>query len=178
MAIEIERKFLVQADWRNQVNTHSIGSIDIEQGYLNSDADRIVRIRTMRGCSGIHKDVHTGYITVKGRKEGISTKEFEYRIPYSDAKQMLYMCLPNSVIIKTRYYIPIPSTDGGVDPKLEIELDEFHERHTGLVMAEVELPSEDTKFLMPIWFGSEVTDDRRYSNMHIAMNPFMNGVPQ
>jgi len=149
MAIEIERKFLVvNEDWRSAPATY------FSQGYLNRDKTRTVRIR-------VAGDV--GFLTIKGKSEGASRAEFEYEIPLVDAKQLLTLC-DGPLIEKYRRKI---SYQG-----LVWEVDEFLGDNLGLVVAEVELESEDQPFAKPDWIGEEVTPDARYYNSNLSVMPF------
>ena len=152
MAEEIERKFLVKDDsWRDQVQK----STPFHQGYLSTDADRNVRVRT-KGDKAV--------LTVKGRAEGIRRLEFEYEIPKADAEALLeQLCLP-TVIRKTRHLVEHAG--------FIWEVDEFFGANEGLIVAEVELESEDQSFEAPPWVGDEVTDDTRYLNAALVSRPF------
>lgn len=153
MAIEIERKFLVSSIPWKEVNSSSL----IKQGYLMHDTQKVIRIR--------QKD-DDFFITIKGNTEGISRLEFEYIIPEEDARDMLkYLCGP-SVIEKTRHYIKYEDHMW--------EVDEFHNKNKGLIIAEIELKSEDEKFQRPEWVGDEVSHDSRYYNMNLMTNPYEN----
>lgn len=146
MAKEIERKFLVSGDFMPFVYR----KFEIAQGYLNSDPDRTVRIRL--------RDTQ-GYITVKTRNDGCVRNEWEYEIPFEDARQMLAAC--KTRIEKTRCLI-----DAGSG--LSWEVDIFAGANEGLIMAEIELPDADTTFIRPSWLGKEVTGDTRYYNSSLA----------
>ena len=163
MAIEIERKFLAAGDgWRDLVCKR----IPILQGYIQSMPERTVRVRT----SGEH-----GFITVKGKKYGASAPEFEYRIPYADARQMIEeLCLPG-VISKVRHHVPLVSVEDGVLKTHENrywEIDEFHGQNRGLIVIELELLSETEIIPAPHWLGEDVTEDVRYLNSNLVQNPF------
>jgi len=150
MGMEIERKFLVRnMDWR------TLGvPIHYAQGYLVADGERTVRVR-LAGTKG--------FLTIKGISEGFSRKEFEYQVPYDDALEILSMCaIP--VIEKYRSRI---LHEGKI-----WEVDEFEGENKGLIIAEIELKSEDETFLVPSWIGEEVTGDLRYYNSWLARNPF------
>ncbi len=150
MPAEIERKFLLADDsWHD-----GSPGVRIAQGYLSQDADRTVRVR----IAG-----ESGWLTIKGRSEGITRAEFEYEIPLDDAKTLLEMCLP-SVIDKTRFRIPF----GGH----EWEIDVFHGDNKGLVVAEVELADEAVSPELPPWIGVEVSSDARYFNSCLAVTPY------
>ncbi len=150
MAVEIERKFLVKSDlWREGAS----GEV-YRQGYLNREKGRTVRVRLAGG---------RGYLTIKGVPQGFTRAEFEYEIPSDDAEQLLVLC-EGPVIEKLRYRVPF---EGFV-----WEVDEFLGANAGLVVAEIELPSEDTPFVTPPWAGKEVTGDARYSNSQLSVRPF------
>ena len=152
MGVEIERKFLVcNEDWR------SLGTpVQYAQGYLAADGVRTVRIR-------IAGD--DGFLTIKGASTGISRLEFEYAIPASDALEMLRLC---SIPVITKYRTKI-AYEGKI-----WEVDEFEGENKGLIMAEIELTSEDESFGIPPWIGKEVTGDLRYFNSQLSINPFRN----
>ena len=155
MAQEIERKFLVKGDFKPFVSK----SIRITQGYLSSVPERTVRVR-VKGDKG--------FITIKGigNESGASRFEWEKEIPVEDVKQLLNICEPG-VIDKTRYIVP--AGDG-----LVFEVDEFYGDNDGLVVAEIELPSEDYDFKKPEWLGEEVTGDVKYYNSMLMKNPYKN----
>ncbi|MEA2068607.1 MAG: CYTH domain-containing protein [Verrucomicrobiota bacterium] len=153
MGVEIERKFLVKNDsWKDQAPEGRI----CRQGYMVSDRKRTVRVRIMGD---------QGYLTVKGATDGISRMEFEYEIDRSDAAYMLMLC--ETVVEKTRYLIEHQG--------MSWELDVFGGANTGLVMAEIELESENQPFSVPDWVGKEVSSDPRYYNANLARNPFCIG---
>ncbi len=149
MAIEIERKFLVTGDaWRSAEPVYYC------QGYLNRDKARTVRVRIAGG---------QGFLTIKGPSQGASRSEFEYAIPLADARQLLALC-EQPLIEKKRRKIPY---EGFV-----WEVDEFLGDNLGLVVAEIELPSEDAEFARPQWLGQEVTQEARYFNSNLSKHPF------
>ena len=153
MGIEIERKFLLDNfSWQND----SPKGTQIRQGYLNSDIDRTVRIRT-KG--------EVGFLTVKGRSENMTRKEFEYEIPIEDAKALLAMC-EQPIIEKTRFNV--------VHRQKVWEIDVFEGINEGLVVAEIELDSEDEVVELPEWVGEEVTSDPKYYNSSLIANPYTN----
>ncbi len=156
MATEIERKFKVTGDFHPYVSR----SYRICQGYLSSVPERTVRIR-IKG--------DRGYITVKGltSESGMSRYEWEKEIPVEDAIDMLRLC-EQGVIDKTRHIVEV--TDGNVTNVFEI--DEFHADNEGLVIAEIELSSEDEEFLRPQWLGEDVTSDSRYYNSYLSAHPY------
>ncbi|MDR1780876.1 MAG: CYTH domain-containing protein [Tannerella sp.] len=152
MAQEIERKFLVSGDFSPFVTRRE----RIVQGYLCADAERTVRVRI---CGD------KAFLTVKSATVAGSWSryEFETPIPTADAEEMLKLCLPG-VIDKHRHWI-----EAG---KHTWEVDVFHGDNEGLVVAEIELESEDEAFAKPDWVGDEVTHDPRYYNSALAQLPF------
>lgn len=154
MAQEIERKFLVTGDgWKALAESSSL----LRQGYLSSNAKATVRVRSW--------DDERAALTLKGRASGMTRAEYEYDIPMDDAREMLDMAQPH-VLEKRRHLVPF----GG----LTWEVDVFEGRHEGLVIAEVELTSEQQAVELPAWVGTEVTDDDRYYNASLSRT---NGVP-
>ncbi|MDM1367675.1 CYTH domain-containing protein [Myroides marinus] len=153
--IEIERKFLVNT---LEFIDQSHKSNKITQGYLNSHPERTVRIRL--------KD-EQAFITIKGKsnESGTSRLEWEKQIDYTEANQLINLC-EDYVISKTRYLV----TSG----EHTFEVDVFHGDNEGLILAEIELTSEDEQFRKPSWLGQEVTGDLRYYNSYIANNPYKN----
>ena len=154
MAQEIERKFLVDGDFKQE----AYDAIRITQGYLSSIPQRVVRVR-VKG--------EKGYITIKGEADtsGMSRFEWEKEIPLEEAKALLKLAEPG-IIDKTRYLIK--NTDG----RHIWEVDVFHGENEGLVMAEIELSDENDPFDKPEWLGKEVTGDKRYYNSYLSKNPF------
>ena len=151
MSVEIERKFLVTgSEWRSAQSTYYC------QGYLNTVRQRTVRIR-IAGDRGV--------LTIKGITSGLSRPEFEYDVPVADATEMLKLC-DGPLIEKNRYVV---EHAGHV-----WEVDEFLGDNTGLVVAEVELSSENETVEMPAWVGEEVTHDLRYFNSKLSANPYKN----
>ena len=156
MATEIERKFLVTGDdWRGRSR-----GIRYRQGYLCADEHRSVRVRVAG---------ETGYLTVKGAVAPVesgclSRYEFEYPVPLADAEQMLATLCQGPLIEKTRYRIEVSG--------LIWEVDEFAGANQGLVLAEVELDSEDQHVSLPSWVGPEVSGDPRYLNSSLARHPW------
>ena len=146
MAKEIERKFLVKRELFKPTGEGEY----IAQGYLSSIPERTVRVRLRN---------HRGYLTVKGKNVGISRKEFEYEIPEADAKELLELC-GSSVILKRRYNVVV----GGS----RWEVDIFDGGNKGLILAEIELQSEEEEFTKPDWLGEEVSNDARYYNVNLV----------
>lgn len=151
--IEIERKFLVKT---KAYQLEASSKTRIIQGFLNTDANRTVRIR-LKG------DV--GFITVKGKsnESGTSRFEWEKEIEFSDAKELLQLC-EKGVLDKTRYEVRVG--------KHLFEVDEFYGENEGLTIAEVELTSENEAFETPDWLGKEVTGEVKYYNSQLSKNPF------
>lgn len=151
--LEIERKFLVRGD---DYKRQAYSSSRIRQGYICSGHGRTVRVR-------LRDD--RGYLTIKGPSDaaGLSRYEFEKEITPDEAEHLMALCEPGS-IDKTRYLVKSGSHT--------FEVDEFYGDNEGLVMAEVELGSEDEPFEKPDFIGKEVTGDRRYYNAHLVKHPF------
>jgi adenylate cyclase len=148
--VEIERKFLVlQEKWKPGSE-----GIRIKQGYLSVDPERTIRIRQAG---------EKAFLTIKGKSVGISRIELEYEIPLADAEVLLKMC-QKTVIEKTRY---VENIGGFI-----WEVDVFEGLNSGLVLAEVELTSENQEFEIPVWAGEEVSGDYRYFNSWISKNPY------
>ncbi len=152
MAIEIERKFLVTGSFRD----HVLESTRIVQGYISSVPERTVRVR-IRGDQG--------FLTIKGigSASGASRYEWEREIPVAEAEDLLALCEPG-VIDKVRHLIP---AEGHT-----FEVDEFRGENEGLVLAEIELASEEEPFPAPEWLGREVTGDPRYYNAMLGKHPY------
>lgn len=149
MGIEIERKYLVAGDgWRDLVRTTQ----QLRQGYLTAGGGVTVRVRTI--------DDSTAYLTIKSGGSALARSEFEYEIPVTDARQMLGYSR-GAQIEKIRYSLDLPGGDWVID--------EFQGRHTGLMIAEVELQSAAGALDLPDWIGDEVTGDPQYYNSSLAM---------
>jgi adenylate cyclase len=155
MAKEIERKFLVKGDFSQFVTKQT----RIIQGYLSSVPERTVRVR-VKGDNG--------YITIKGigSASGASRYEWEKQITVEEARELMELCEPG-IIDKTRYIVPASG-------ELKFEVDEFYGENEGLIVAEIELPSEEHQFEKPEWLGQEVTGDARYYNSMLMKNPDKN----
>ena len=152
MATEIEHKYLVKMQiWKNIIPEKSI---DIRQAYLQTDPNKTIRVRT-KGSKG--------FITIKGKLNGASRPEFEYEIPIADANELIDLFSSN-LIEKTRHIIVFDNKTW--------EVDEFKGLNEGLIVAEIELTSEDEKYLKPNWVGKHVTDDIRYANSNLSIKPF------
>ena len=151
MSAEIERKFLVAGDgWRDAAK-----GTQYRQGFLCTEPERTVRVR-LAGSRGS--------ITVKGKTVGARRDEFEYEIPASDAEQMLDTLCKRPLIEKIRYTLPVG--------RHIWEIDVFEGDNAGLIVAEIELESEDEAFDKPDWAGDEVTDDPRYFNSNLVAQPY------
>jgi CYTH domain-containing protein len=149
MPEEIEKKFLVKNDtWRHASGTN------YRQGYLSSVKERTVRVRIVED---------KGYLTIKGIAVGATRLEFEYEIPCQDADILLGIC-EQPLIEKKRYRIE--------HEDFIWEVDEFFGDNQGLIIAELELESEDQDFPRPDWVGEEVTGDSRYFNANLIKNPY------
>ena len=150
MPLEIERKFLVDATkW-----TPSEQGTKIIQGYMGLDPYPTVRIR----IAG-----EKAFLTVKCRSKTISRPEFEYEVPVDDAYEMLKLAISN-LVEKTRHEV--------MHEGYLWEVDVFSGKNSGLVMAEIELDSEDQKFLKPEWILQEVSTDGRYYNSYLSGCPY------
>lgn len=151
MKKEIERKFLIKGDFMPHVTSQTY----IEQGYVAKSDDLTLRIRT--------RD-EQGYLTIKGRSNaaGMSRLEWEYEIPVEQARELL--AFSKGTIKKHRYLVPVG--------RHTFEVDRFYGENEGLIIAEVELESEDEQYPRPEWLGEEVTGDRRYYNSQLLKHPY------
>ncbi len=151
--IEIERKFLVTSlDFKQE----AFKKTRIIQGFLNTHKERTVRVR-LKG--------NTGFITVKGQSntKGLSRFEWEKEISKDEAEALLKLCEPG-VIDKIRYEIKVG--------KHTFEVDEFYGDNKGLIIAEIELETENEAFLKPHWIGEEVTGNIKYYNSQLSKQPY------
>ena len=155
MSLEIERKFLVKNDGFKKA---SYQQKIIKQGYLSSHQSNTVRVRIAD---------ETGFLTIKGpsNESGTTRFEWEKEIDKNEAEELLLLCEP-SIIDKTRYLVK--------NEHLVFEVDEFYGDNLGLVIAEIELSSEDEVFEKPAWLGQEVTVIEKYYNSKMSKNPFKN----
>jgi adenylate cyclase len=147
MPIETERKFLVKGEFRDK----AVKSMEIIQAYISVDPRKTIRIR-IRG--------EEAFLTIKSPalQGKIGRNEWEYSIPVEDAKMMLAICLPGR-IVKTRYLVP--------SKEHMFEVDAFHDKNEGLIIAELELKSEDEQYERPDWLGEEVTGNPKYYNSNL-----------
>jgi adenylate cyclase len=147
MAIETERKFLVKGSFQQ----FAVDSIRIRQAYLSVDPERVVRLR----IAG-----KKAFMTVKSvtTANSFSRKEWEFGLPLADAEEIMKICIPGKVD-KTRYIIPFG--------KHTYEVDVFHDKNEGLIIAEIELSSESEIFEKPEWLGEEVTGNPKYYNANL-----------
>ncbi len=151
MADEIERKYLVKDSVLPLLQEGRVFS----QGYLADNDKLSARVR----LAG-----EQAWLTVKGRGSGITRPEFEYAIPVDDARFMLENLCSGALISKTRYCLQHAG--------MTWEVDVFDAENSGLIVAEVELESEQQQPELPPWLGEEVTEDKRYLNVSLAKNPY------
>ena len=147
MAKEIERKFLVRGEFKHLAVKH----MRITQGYFSVDPARIIRLRICDGKAVFSIKAPLG-------KTVFSRHEWEFGIPLSEAQEMLKVCLP-VIIQKTRYLVPFSNHI--------YEVDVFHGKNEGLIIAEMELTSEDEVFERPVWLGEEVTGKAEFYNSNL-----------
>lgn len=152
MAQEIERKFLINGDFKSLADKN----IRIIQGYLSSVPERSVRVR-IKGDKG--------FITVKGaaNASGVNRYEWEKEIPVEEVLELLKICEPG-IIDKTRFMV--------IAGNHTFEVDEFYGENEGLIIAEIELGSEEETFERPDWLGQEVTGDVKYYNASLIKHPY------
>jgi adenylate cyclase len=151
MAIEIERKFLVNGNsWRRGATGQRI-----RQGYICSFPDRAVRVRI---------DGDRAFLTIKAAQNGASRYEYEYEIPMRDATEMLERLCERPLIEKMRHHLTVDGREWVVD--------EFEGENAGLMVAEVELEKEGQAIALPDWAGAEVTDEPRYLNVNLVRHPY------
>jgi adenylate cyclase len=151
MGVEIERKFLLQGEaWRGLGQ-----AVLLRQGYLSSARERVVRVRI---------EGEQAMLTIKGANVGATRGEWEYPIPLADAVELLDGLCEQPLIEKVRHRIEHAG--------MVWEVDEFLGANAGLVVAEIELASEDQPFEKPDWIGAEVSGDVRYYNANLIRHPF------
>ncbi|HUH74698.1 MAG TPA: CYTH domain-containing protein [Chitinophagales bacterium] len=152
MPQEIERKFLVNHDKWNLFNKPK--GLHFRQGYLLTDPNKTIRVRLTPD---------KGFLTIKGLSIGATRPEYEYEIPIQEAKELLDQ-FSISELSKIRYLIHF---EGKV-----WEVDEFLGENSGLIVAEIELKSEDEIFKIPDWIDSEVTSEEKYYNSNLTIQPY------
>ncbi len=153
MNYEIERKFLVKDDSWKEGLTEADSSF-IQQAYLSVYPEPTVRVRTRDSRA---------WLTIKGKTEGLGRPEYEYKIPILEATELLKMAV-SSVVLKRRYEVKYQDNLW--------EIDEFYGDNEGLIIAEIELETEDEKFDNPAWLGEDVSLDPKYRNSYLASKPF------
>jgi len=152
MGVEIERKFrLIDDSWRDWVCQKTL----LRQGYIANTRRASVRVR----LAG-----EAGWLSVKAMTRGLSRAEYEAAIPAVEANEMLDRLCEGPLIEKWRHIVVYQGS--------EWEIDEFLGENAGLVIAELELESEDAVFARPPWLGVEVTHDERYYNFRLSEKPF------
>lgn len=172
MGKEIEHKFLTTSSEYRQLGEGTY----YRQGYIPTLNGMTVRAR----IAG-----EQAFMTLKDHAVGLSRHEFEYEIPVADAQQILTLMCGQPQIEKHRYVINLDQcTDADGNPcvatlpdgtrveGLHWEVDEFHGLNEGLIVAELEVPSEEVKFTLPAWIGQEVTGDHRYYNSQLCKKPY------
>ncbi|MFA8299012.1 MAG: CYTH domain-containing protein [Hyphomicrobiales bacterium] len=151
MAKEIERKFLV----KNNDFKLNAKRVYLHQGYLHIDENKVVRIRVSNDSA---------WVCIKSSSNGITRDEYEYTIPKVDAEEMLRDLCIKPTVEKYRYFKEIGNHLW--------EVDEFLGDNQGLIVAEIELQSEDEIFERPDWIDKEVSQDKRYFNAYLSKNPY------
>lgn len=150
--MEIERKYkVIREQWQK---ADKPDGEKIIQGYLSTDVDKTIRVR-IKGSQA--------FMTVKGETVNISREEIEFSMPVDKATELIEK-FAAGIIEKTRYSIPYKG-------KLW-EVDNFTGDNEGLLIAEIELDSEDETVELPAWIGKEVSDDSRYYNSNLSINPY------
>ncbi len=156
MGKEIERKYLIDHIKWQQVDKPK-GQLYI-QGYLLTDPNKTIRVRLTE---------KSGFLTIKGLPIGATRSEYEYEIPTEDARELLDN-FPISELSKIRYKITFDNKTW--------EIDEYRGNNTGLIVAEIELKSEDEHFTIPPWVDREITGEEKYYNSNLALVPFKNWI--
>ena len=154
MAVEIERKFLVK---NNDFLKEVVESKKIIQAYISKSSIANVRVRLIN---------ETGYITIKGKSDEKCMSRFEWEHVISkDEALTLIEFSKEHIVEKTRYIVP--EKTGFV-----FEVDIFEKDNKGLIVAEIELKTEDSYFVKPDWLGREVTTEKKYYNSKLSVNPY------
>lgn len=152
MGVEIERKFLVKDDsWQNRATSRA----HIRQAYLSCDGNASIRVRI--------KDERSAALTIKSRSTELRRLELEYPIPVADAEALIAL-RRGAIVEKVRHVVRYAGTT--------FEVDVFAGENAGLIVAEVELPHEDSRLELPPWIGAEVTGRAEYYNSSLAARPF------
>ena len=152
MGVEIERKFLIEKDLWYALKKPS--GILVQQAYLVNEPEKVIRIRVTDS---------SGYLTIKGPAIHATRSEYEFPIPKTEAKEIINQ-FTKVRIDKTRYKIVFEGKTW--------EVDEFWGDNEGLIIAEIELKSEEEQFTKPAWIGPEVTEDPRYYNSYLSEHPY------
>lgn len=151
MTVEIERRFLLKNDdWRKQAAEPQI----LRQGYLSVEKERTIRVRIAGSRA---------WLTLKGYISDVSRSEFEYEIPLEHAQAMMETMCPFKME-KRRYRVEFEG--------FLYEIDEYGGENAPLVVAEIELPSEDAPFAKPDWLGAEITSDGKFTNAYLSRHPY------
>ena len=149
--VEIERRFLLKNDtWRALAKPPLL----LKQAYLSVEKERTIRIRIVGDQA---------WLTLKGYISDVTRSEFEYPIPLADAEKMMATMCPFKME-KQRYHVEYQG--------FAFEIDEFFGENAPLIIAELELPSEDTAYPTPDWLGEEITSDGRFTNAYLSKHPF------
>ena len=148
--MEIERKYLVTSDCYKEM---AVARYHIRQGYISREKTGTVRVRITNDKA---------YLTIKGKPAAghFARYEWEKEIDVKDAEELMKLC-QGTIIDKTRWIVP------AMEEGLKWEVDEFHGKHEGLVVAEIELESEDQVVALPAFIGKDVTDDPQYYNANM-----------
>lgn len=152
MTKEIEYKFLVDKRLWKKVTFKK--RFKIIQAYIHKDSDKVIRVRIQD---------KKGFLTIKGKPQGIIRDEYEYKIPYKDAKELI-LKFSNKTIEKYRYIVYFE--------KKKWEIDVFQGLNKGLIIAEIEVKSADESFTKPDWILEDVSLDSRYHNSNLVSNPY------
>lgn len=160
LSLEIERKFLVLSQ---AFISQASRRIEMRQGYLNTDARRVVRVRLSKDLDSNQRQA---FLTIKGKSsdDGLSRVEWEQAIDYQEGEQLLGLCLPYP-IEKIRYLVPFQGHN--------FEVDVFQGQNQGLIVAEIELPEVNAEFQRPDWLGAEVSSQGKYTNASLVEKPFL-----
>lgn len=149
--IEIERRFLLKNDdWRVLASEAEL----LQQGYISVEKECTIRVRIVN---------EQAWLTLKGYISDLTRSEFEYPIPLADAENILANMCPFKME-KLRYLVNYQG--------FSFEIDEFFGENAPLIIAELELPSEESEFPRPNWLGEEITADGRFTNAYLSKHPF------